>query len=118
MPTDITPQEVAEDWEGSYRPDAGAYIVSELEDAEILIHHYETPSYEGYAFTLFRRDGLLFEVNGSHCSCYGLEDQWSSEETSVEALRMRKWARYSDEDGVIPAQLTELFGGEFSCANY
>ena len=57
--------------------------------AEILLASYGTPSYEGYAFVLFRRDGKLWEVNGSHCSCYGLEGQWEPEETTVEALRRR-----------------------------
>ncbi len=37
----------------------------------------------------FRRDGRLYEVNGSHCSCYGLENQWDPESTTVEALRHR-----------------------------
>lgn len=57
--------------------------------AEVLLASYGTPSYEGYAFVLFRRDGKLYEVNGSHCSCYGLEGQWDPEETTAEALRHR-----------------------------
>jgi hypothetical protein len=61
----------------------------EFKDAEILLASYGTPSYEGYAFVLFRREGKLYEVNGSHCSCYGLEGQWDPEETTVEALRHR-----------------------------
>jgi len=61
----------------------------EFKDAEILLASYGTPSYEGYAFVLFRRDGKLYEVNGSHCSCYGLEGQWDPEETTVDALRHR-----------------------------
>ena len=31
----------------------------------------------------------MWEVNGAHCSCYGLEGQWEPEETTVEALRYR-----------------------------
>lgn len=61
----------------------------EFKGAEILLASYGTPSYEGYAFVLFRRGGKLYEVNGSHCSCYGLEGQWEPEETTVEALRHR-----------------------------
>lgn len=56
---------------------------------KILLASYGTPSYEGYAFVLFERDGKLYEVNGSHCSCYGLEGQWDPEETTVDALRCR-----------------------------
>ena len=61
----------------------------EFKGVDILLASYGTPAYEGYAFVLFRRDGKLFEVNGSHCSCYGLEGQWNPEKTSVEALRFR-----------------------------
>lgn len=53
---------------------------------------YENESYEGYALVIFSKEGKLYEVNGSHCSCYGLEDQWSPEETSLDALRMRKYS--------------------------
>lgn len=57
---------------------------------ELLIASYETPDYEGYAFVLYTRDGKLYEVNASHCSCFGLEDGWSPEETSWKALLMRR----------------------------
>ncbi len=30
------------------------------------------------AFIVFRRDGSLYEVNGSHCSCYGFHQQYYS----------------------------------------
>lgn len=55
----------------------------------ILFASYGTPAYEGYAFVLFERDNILYEINGSHCSCYGLEGQWDEEETSIEALEHR-----------------------------
>jgi len=55
-------------------------------EEELLFASYGGGSYEGDAFVLFRKDGKLFEVNGSHCSCYGLEGQWGPEETSIEAL--------------------------------
>lgn len=56
---------------------------------EILLASYSYENYSGDAFVLFRKDGRLYEVNGSHCSCYGLEGQWEPEETTVEALRHR-----------------------------
>jgi hypothetical protein len=37
----------------------------------------------------FEKNGILYEVSGSHCSCYGLEDQWEPEETSIESLEHR-----------------------------
>lgn len=69
----------------------GAFYISseQLEGVEILYASYECPPYEGYAHVIFRKDGKLYEVNGSHCSCYGLEDQWKPEETTVNALLFR-----------------------------
>jgi hypothetical protein len=58
----------------------------ELNNCKILIAAYNTGDYEGDAFVLFQEDGKLYEVHASHCSCMGLEGQFSPEETSVEAL--------------------------------
>lgn len=63
----------------------------EQKDVEFLFAQYDQECYEGSAFVLFARKGKLYEVNGSHCSCYGLESQWSPEETSLDALRKRSW---------------------------
>jgi hypothetical protein len=72
---------------------------SALEGSEVLLASYTYEDYSGSAFVLFRRDGKLYEVNGSHCSCHGLEaqsyrdnesrTQWEPEETSKEALEKR-----------------------------
>jgi hypothetical protein len=59
-------------------------------DKEVLFALYDrSEPYSGSAFVLFERDGKLYEVHGSHCSCYGLEGQWEPEETTWEALAMR-----------------------------
>jgi hypothetical protein len=58
----------------------------ELEGVEVLFADYTYEDYEGDAYVLFRKDSKLFEVYGSHCSCYGLEDQWEPEETDIETL--------------------------------
>lgn len=64
------------------------FIAIDLRGVLILVaYYYENCS--GKAFVLFARDGKLWEVNGGHCSCNGLEDQWEPEETSPEALRLR-----------------------------
>lgn len=67
-----------------------------LDGAEVLFAAYTYEDYSGDALVVFRKDGRLFEVNGGHCSCYGLEDQWSPEETTTEALlhRLDKGSRY------------------------
>jgi hypothetical protein len=56
---------------------------------EMIYASYDCPPYEGYAHVIFVRDGKIYEVNGSHCSCFGLEDQWQPEETSAIALLAR-----------------------------
>ncbi len=61
----------------------------EFKGFEILLASYTYENYSGDAFVLARKDGKLYEVNGGHCSCYGLGGQWDPEETTVEALRHR-----------------------------
>lgn len=83
--------------------DEGNYVIPDdfPSEEEILFAYYGREYYTGSAFVLFQRNGKLYEVNGSHCSCYGLENQWEPEETSWDALAMRKWDwifYYSDEE--------------------
>lgn len=88
----MTRQVYFDDWEGE---DQDVLIrmfeISEatLAGCDILFAAYENGGYDGSAFVLFRKDGQLFEVHGSHCSCHGLEDQWVPEEVTEEALRRR-----------------------------
>ncbi len=63
--------------------------LKEWEPINILFASYGCDNYEGGAFVLFERDGELFEVNAGHCSCYGLEGQFSPELTTLEALAYR-----------------------------
>jgi hypothetical protein len=64
-------------------------LAQELMDAHIILATYGHESYEGYAFVLYEKDGEFYEVNGSHCSCYGLEGQWSPEETTLADIAHR-----------------------------
>lgn len=64
-------------------------LINDWEPIHILLASYGTGNYEGDAFVLFERNGKLFEVYGSHCSCYGLEDQFNPEESSLESLQHR-----------------------------
>ena len=61
-----------------------------VEDYEILYAWYEYADYSGSAFVLLKKDDKLYEVNGGHCSCYGLEDQFDLEETMPEAILKRR----------------------------
>lgn len=75
---------------------------SELSEATIIAATYTYEDYSGSAWVVFRKNGTLYEVNGSHCSCYGLEGQWKPEETSFEALQHRlqngDLANYYDQE--------------------
>lgn len=56
-------------------------------DAVVLYAGYSTESYEGNCYVLYLQDGKLWEVEGGHCSCYGLD--FSPVETSLKTLRQR-----------------------------
>ena len=64
-----------------------------LEDFNVLIAYESVGDWgcDSSSFFLLKRksDGLLFEIHGSHCSCYGFEGQLDLEETSIEALKYR-----------------------------
>lgn len=84
----------------------GNFYISpkELEGCEIIYAAYDTPQYEGYAHVIFLKNGQLYEVNASHCSCNGLEDCWQPEETSLAALMFRP-----NVDNEAKANLKERF---------
>lgn len=63
--------------------------LKEWDKINILFASYGSDNYCGDAFVLFEKEGKLYEVNAGHCSCYGLEEQFSPEETTLESLRQR-----------------------------
>ena len=75
-----------------------------IKDEEIIVAFYLYESYSGIASVLFKRDDKYFIVEGSHCSCYGLEGQWNEEEISLEYISHRiengcfaDWASHYEE---------------------
>ena len=64
---------------------------SQLDPYEIIYGYYHDEDYSGSCFVLLQEksSGNLFEVNGSHCSCYGLENQWELEATTIESILHR-----------------------------
>ncbi len=64
---------------------------SELDGVDIVLASYDRSGYEGNAFVLYwdTKTECYYEVNASHCSCYGLEGQWEPETTFLEAIRDR-----------------------------
>lgn len=61
---------------------------------DILLAYWSGSDYEETAWFLLRdrATGVLLEVHGSHCSCYGFEEQWSPEETTLEYLKSDKFS--------------------------
>lgn len=64
-------------------------ILEKYKDVNILFASYGTDNWSGDAFVLFKENGTLYEVNGSHCSCYGLEGRWQPEEVYLPELENR-----------------------------
>ena len=62
-----------------------------MQNVFIVQADYNDGDYCGDAHVLYIEDGKLFEVHGSHCSCYGLEDQWKPEETFPEAALKQEY---------------------------
>lgn len=61
----------------------------DLSGVNILFAQYAAYAYEGSSWVLFEQNGKLYEVNGNHCSFYGLEGQWEPEECTIESLKYR-----------------------------
>lgn len=83
----------------------------------ILFASYSSANYSGDAWVLFETEGKLFEVNGGHCSCYGLEGQWSPEEVMLEELENRlvngEFGEDDYSDNNFKEKLCEFIGVEF-----
>lgn len=60
-----------------------------LDNCYIIFASYEIGDYCGNASVLFIENNRLYEINASHCSCYGLEGQWEPEETFFSTLQHR-----------------------------
>lgn len=60
-----------------------------IESIKIIYASYYIQQYEGYAYVLFVYENKLYEVYGSHCSCYGLEGQFDfNEPVTLEELKL------------------------------
>lgn len=84
--------------------------LAELQGVNVLYARYDQEQYEGSAFIMFEKAGKLYEVHGSHCSCYGLEGQWSPEEVMIEELKRRmKTHSGFRQDGNLIVEILEIF---------
>lgn len=86
-------------------------LAFDSESVEIIVAVYEQGSYDGQAFVVFKgRDNEFYEVNASHCSCYGLEGQWKPEGVVIKELLARPTYIYGSDNTKIRAALTDYFG--------
>lgn len=81
-------------WENSKRKGIiGDFNLADnaLDGFDVVFAHYEYEDYSGNAIVILLEtsSGALFEANGSHCSCHGLEGQWELEKTSPESILHR-----------------------------
>ena len=63
-----------------------------IEGLDILVAYESVGSWgcDSTSFFLFKDSkGELYELHGSHCSCYGFEDQFRLEKTERQALSYR-----------------------------
>ena len=76
---------------------------------DIVFAYYSYEDYSGDAFVILHHpeEGTFYEVNGNHCSCYGLEGQWEMEETSLEVLLKRESQFFNDVVKIFIKSLAE-----------
>jgi len=85
------------------------FAEDDLSHIELHVAIYDMDWYEGSAFVVYRdlRDGKFYEVHGSHCSCFGLEKQWTPEEIHWGAMLMRNTFVRIDRDDPLEKRVRE-----------
>jgi len=56
------------------------FNTSEGEPKTVIFAAYSYEDYSGSAAVIYKKGRKFYLVEGSHCSCYGLEDQWAPAE--------------------------------------
>ena len=68
-------------------------VKSELDNLEILVAYESVGNFgcDSSSFFLFKHKQTrqLYELHGSHCSCYGFEGQFDLDETTLKYLQSR-----------------------------
>ena len=81
----------------SWEDVARQFSIDMPEPEEVLLAIYEIDSYDGEAMVVYRQGNNYFLASGNHCSCFGLENQWSPEEYDLETFKkvVERWAEGS-----------------------
>jgi hypothetical protein len=78
----------------------------ELRDCKVLFAQVDQDGYEEAAQVVAVRGQQLFSVFGSHCSCYGFEEQWDEEQETLKTLQ--KEAEKKNASPAFVAWVNEL----------
>jgi hypothetical protein len=84
------------------------------EPSEVYYASYDIDGYEGWAVVLWRDKRKYYFLNGSHCSCYGLEeagfhpDEFTSKKVFIEFLKKLGPHSYGLTDEIKDAILKKL----------
>ena len=89
--------------EHPYDAESAKIVHDKLDKLDVLVAYESVGSWgcDSTSFFIFKdkETGTLYEMHGSHCSCYGFEGQFRLEETTIEALKSRVAnARSRNED--------------------
>ena len=80
-------------YHGSHNSGTEDEVLLQLQGYNILIAYESVGNYgcDSESFVLLREKGTnkLFEIHGSHCSCFGFEGQFCLESSNIESLMMR-----------------------------
>ncbi len=73
---------------------------TELKNVKILIAYESVGPYgcDSSSFFLIKIGRYYYENHASHCSCYGFEDQWKPEKTTMKYLQSDKFSFYVDNE--------------------
>lgn len=89
---------------------ATAFCEELADNVNILFAWYEYVDYSGSAEVIFEQDGVLYEVSGSHCSCYGLEGQWEPQTLELKEIQHRLTKGTFGEYGGFKEVLIKFLG--------
>jgi hypothetical protein len=79
--------------EKPYDLESAKVVYNQLDKLDVIVAYESVGSWgcDSTSFFVFKdkETGILYEMHGSHCSCYGFEGQFRLEKTTTEALKSR-----------------------------
>lgn len=93
---------VFSDWEDVQNEFKTTYPKPEL----VIFAGYDSDGYSGSAVVVFKDNGKFYYVQGGHCSCHGLEEQFDPEEYEsaellVEVFKKMEYLPYPMNDDLV-----------------